>query len=223
VKRAQSIEEAYELESKGALAGSSSNDEEERAQNIDQVIFFHKSEDDAGKTICDRDGNRVLHLLSGLINPNTASAKIYANSIAIYLDSNFDRNSTEKVTIMVDVRAGEGWPNTPAYKMVTFLKTIIKVFEYNFPERVKKFVTFPVPRIAIGVFNTIKLLFDSNTANKIVLVSGSAAVDAPLPKEAIKEHINDDVLDQTEKARLSYFKPVTKSAASGWFSFGGSR
>jgi hypothetical protein len=222
VKRAQSVEETYDLESKGDITGSSTNDEEERAPNIDQVIFFHKSEDD-GKTICDRNGNRVLHLLPGLINPNVAPANIYANSIAFYLDSNFDRNSMEKVTIMVDVRAGEGWPNTPAYGMVTFLKQIIKVFEYNFPERVKKFVNFPVPRVAIGVFNTIKLLFDSNTANKIVLVSGSAAVDAPLPKEAIREHIDDDVLDQTEKARLSYFKPVTESAASSWFSFGGSR
>eukprot|EP00980_Cylindrotheca_fusiformis_P021182 scaffold8136_cov127-Cylindrotheca_fusiformis.AAC.22 len=187
--------------------------------DLDQVVFFHKSKVD-GKPICDVNGNRVLHLLSGIIDPNLAPAKVYADSIAVYLDINFDRNSDEKVTILVDVRAGQGWPNTPAYRMVSFVKTIIKTFEFNFPERVKKFVAFPIPIIAVGIFNTIKLLFDSNTAEKIVLVSGSAAVDAALPKEGLKVHISESVLDETEEARLSHFKPVAESAGSSWFSFG---
>lgn len=221
VKRACGIEAS---ESKHTATETSSDGKEETSHSddpdLDQVVFFHKNEED-GKPLCDIDGGRLLHLLPGLIDPNLAPASVYANSIAFYLDRNFDRDIEEKVTILVDVRAGQGWPNTPAYGMITFLKTIIKVFEYNFPERVKKFVAFPIPRIAIGVFNTIKLLFDSNTANKIVLVSGSAAVDAALPKEAIKDHIPEDVLDETEKARLGYFKPVAESKkGSGWFSFG---
>jgi hypothetical protein len=173
--------------------------------DIDQVLFFHKKED--GEALCDKDGKRIMHLLPARINPGLAAAATYANVFAIYLDHNFDRSSTEKVTILVDVRAGEGWANTHVLAMMKVLSNIIKVFEYNFPERVEKFVVFPVPWIARGIFNAIKLLFDSNTANKIVLVTGPDGVDAPVPKEDIEEHIEGKVIDQTEQARLSYFRP----------------
>jgi hypothetical protein len=200
VKRAYDIEEslANEQGEEGKNAPSDRAD-------IDQVIYFHKSED--GEALCDKDGKRIMHLLPARINPELAAAATYANVFAIYLDHNFDRSSTEKVTILVDVRAGEGWANTRVLAMMKVLSNIIKVFEYNFPERVEKFVVFPVPRIARGVFNAIKLLFDSNTANKIVLVTGPDGVDAPVPKEALEEHIEGDVIDQTEQARLSYFRP----------------
>lgn len=177
--------------------------------SVDQVIFFHKSED--GEAIRDKRGNRVMHLLPARINPDLAPPMTYANVFAIYLDHNFDRASMEKVTILVDIRAGEGWANTPVLAMMKVLRSIIRVFEFNFPERVEKFVVFPVPRLARGIFNAIKLLFDSNTANKIVLVAGPDGVDAPVPKQDIEPHIDGDIIDQTERARLTYFSaPVSK-------------
>jgi hypothetical protein len=194
-------EDACELDEQGEEGKNAPSD---RA-DIDQVIFFHKSED--GEPLCDKAGKRIMHLLPARINPGLAAAATYANVFAIYLDHSFDRSSTEKVTILVDIRSGEGWANTPVLAMMKVLSNIIKVFEYNFPERVEKFVVFPVPRIARGIFNAIKLLFDSNTANKIVLVAGSDGVDAPVPKEDIEEHIEGGVMDQTEQARLSYFRP----------------
>jgi hypothetical protein len=173
--------------------------------NLDQVIFCHKSED--GKAICDTNGRRILHVLPARINRRLAPATIWANVFAFFLDRNFDRSSSEKITILFDVRAGEGWANPAAITMVKFIRTVTKVLEYNFPERVEKFIIFPVPRLAQGIFNTIKLLFHSSTANKIILVSGPAGNNAPLPKEAIEEHIAGEVLDLTETARLSFTEP----------------
>eukprot|EP00980_Cylindrotheca_fusiformis_P021181 scaffold8136_cov127-Cylindrotheca_fusiformis.AAC.21 len=170
---------------------------------IDQVIFFHKNE--KGEAIRDKNGKRIMHLLPARINPELATPETYANVFAFYLDYNFGRTNTDKVTILVDIRAGEGWANTPVLAMRKVLKRIISVFEYNFPERVEKFVVFPVPRIARGLFNAIKVLFDSNTAKKICLVTGPDGVDAAVPKLDIEEYIDGAVIDQTEEARLSYF------------------
>ncbi|CAJ1936639.1 unnamed protein product [Cylindrotheca closterium] len=211
VKQAREFDEANGEDESG---GSEANSQASRVP-VDQILFFHKSEAD-GKQITDKDGKRIIHLLPGLINTAAGSATFYANCIAYYLDRNLDRNNIEKLTIMIDVRAGTGWPNEPAYKMVSFVKTIVRVFEFNFPERVNKFVVFPIPMLLKGIFNTIKMLFDPTTANKIALATGSALADSPLPKQDVVAHIDEEVLDQTEKIRLGLFREKKKS--SGWFS-----
>ena len=174
--------------------------------SIDQILFFHRNEAD-GKQIVDKAGKRILPLLPGLIDTKAViSASFYANCISYYLDSNLDRNSMETITIMIDVREGtDGCPNVPAYKMIGFLRTIVKVFESNFPERLHKVidVAFPVPLILKGLVNTIKMLFDPTTAKKLTLATGSAPLaDSPLPKKELLEHIDEEILDQTEKVRL---------------------
>ena len=208
VNQAWDFEEAKNGETGGADAGQASR------VNIDQMLFFHKNKAD-GKPITDKSGRRIIHHLPGLINTNDGSASFYANCIAYYLDRNLDRNNIEKLTIMIDVREGAGWPNVPAYKMVGFLKTVVRVFESNFPERVHKFVVFPVPLILKGLVNTIKLLFDPTTAKKLTLATGSALVKSPLPRKDLSEYIDEPILDQTEEIRLSLFKEVEQS---GWFS-----
>mmetsp|Transcript_17980 Transcript_17980/g.44407 ORF Transcript_17980/g.44407 Transcript_17980/m.44407 type:complete len:280 (-) Transcript_17980:44-883(-) len=213
-----SVKQAWEFEEANGEKEMSGCDDNQTSPPvpIDQILFFHKSEAD-GKQITDKDGKRMIHLLPGLIDTRAGSASFYANCIAYYLERNLDRNNIEKVTIMIDVRAGTGWPNEPAYRMIGFLKTIVRVFEFNFPERVHKFVAFPIPVLLKGVFNTIKMLFDPTTANKIALASGGGALAAsPLPKKDLVAHIDEAILDQAEKVRLSLFKEEEKS--SSWFS-----
>lgn len=209
------VQQARDFDKENVKETSGSEDNQASPLPVDQILFFHKSEAD-GKQIMDKAGKRIIHLLPGLINTKAGSASFYANCIAYYLDRNLDRNNIEKITIMIDVRAGTGWPNEPAYKMVGFLKTIVRVFEFNFPERVNKFVTFPIPVLLKGVFNTCKMLFDPTTASKIALASGPALAGSPLPKKDVIDHIDEAVLDQTEKFRLSLFKEEKKK--SGWFS-----
>eukprot|EP00980_Cylindrotheca_fusiformis_P021180 scaffold8136_cov127-Cylindrotheca_fusiformis.AAC.20 len=222
---ADAIADPTETEDEKSEQVEESEDESaNKRADLDQVIFFHRSED--GKTIQDKTDRRIIHVLPARINRRVAAAPIWANAFAFYLDRYFDRNSLETVTILLDVRAGQGWPNPPAITMVNFIRTVTKVLESNFPERVSKLIIFPVPRLAQGVFNTIKVLFQSSTSSKIVLVSGPASVDSPAPKEAIQTHIDGEVLDLTEEARLSSFidsdeKPEddAKSTGPAWLPF----
>ncbi|CAJ1936633.1 unnamed protein product [Cylindrotheca closterium] len=175
------------------------------SNDIDQVIFFHKN-DTNGETICDKNAKRIMHMLPARIDPDLANARTYANIFAVYMDHNMDRDSTEKLTIVIDIRAGTGWGNKPVLKMMGILRAIINTFETNFCERVEKFVVFPVPRIARAIFNAIKRLFDPNTAKKVVLISGPDDIDAPVPREKIEKHIDFEVIDYMELARKSLFK-----------------
>lgn len=175
------------------------------SSDIDQVVFFHKNETNGG-TIRDKIGKRIMHLLPARINPDWANPRAYANIFAIYMDHNIDRDSTEKLTIVIDIRAGTGWSNKPVLKMMGILRAIISTFETNFCERVEKFVVFPVPGIARGIFNTIKVLFDPATAKKVALISGPDGVDAPVPRDDIKEHIDFEVMDYMEEARKNLFR-----------------
>ncbi|KAL3937210.1 MAG: hypothetical protein SGBAC_007637 [Bacillariaceae sp.] len=211
------VQRAWDIEDSLSEAGESSTANEKGSgdevatnsciehNDIDQVIFFHQNET-TGDTICDKNENRIMHLIPARINPDWANARTYANTFAVYMDHNLDRGSTEKLTIVIDIRAGTGWSNKPVLKMMSILRAIIKTFETNFCERVEKFVVFPVPRIARGIFNAIKILFDPMTAKKVVLISGPDSVDAPAPRDEIEEHIDFEVIDYMEVARKSLFR-----------------
>jgi len=211
VQRAWDIEDSLaETDESRATNGKGGGDEVDansciEHNDIDQVIFFHKNET-SGETICDKNKKRIMHLLPARINPDWANARTYANTFAVYMDHNMDRDSTEKLTIVIDIRAGTGWSNKSVLKMMGILRAIISTFETNFCERVDKFVVYPVPRLARGIFNTIKVLFDPKTAQKVALISGPDGVDAPVPREDIGEHIDFEVIDYMEAARKSLFR-----------------
>jgi hypothetical protein len=181
--------------------------------DLDQVLFFHKT--DKGSVICDNTGMKVLQVLPARINRKLAPARIYANVFAFYLDRKFNRKSKERVTILLDVRGGEGWPNPPAITMLNFIRVAVRVLEANFPERVEKFIVFPVPRVAMGLFNTCKRMFRSNTVGKFFLISGPAAAKSPLPRKVLAEHITEEAVYLTEIARLGLFK--VKEEPRAWF------
>ncbi|CAJ1936631.1 unnamed protein product [Cylindrotheca closterium] len=192
--------------------GNDDNDDDElpptatiKRSNIDQVLFRHQLE---GKSIRDKGGHTILHVLPSRIDRKVASAIIYANAFAFYLDMNLDRNSDEKITIFLDVRGGEGFPNPSPKTMLKFISTVSRVLEFNFPERLEKLIIFPVPMLARGVFQPIKLLMHGKTVNKIELISGSANRHAALPKAALEKFIDSKVLDKTEAVRLGCFKLV---------------
>ena len=182
---------------------------------IDQVIFHHKLE--GGEIIRDKNGCMILHVLSARIDRQIATAPLYADVFAFYLDMFFDRGSEDKATILLDVRGGEGFANPTPRTMLKFIRTVTRVLEINFPERLNKLILFPVPMLARGVFQSIKLLLDSKTVNKIELVSGPASRNAPLPKDALEKYIDANVLDLTESVRLGCFKVVEKQETQASF------
>jgi hypothetical protein len=80
-----------------------------KPSDLPQLIYLHKSAD--GKPIVDKNGVTILHVMPAQVNRSVVPVETHGLAFAIYLDRKFDRNTEEKVTIMLDTRPGEGWPN----------------------------------------------------------------------------------------------------------------
>jgi hypothetical protein len=185
--------------------------DDEKKKELAQIIFQHNDND--GNPIKDKDGFKILQVLPGLINRQVAQADFYALALSFYLDRKCDRASQEKMTVVIDVRAGEGWPNPMAVVMVKFVRTIVRELQLHYPERLHSLVLFPVPWAAMGIWAAIKAVFRSEMLNKTTLVSGPADRAARLPKEKLVGLIDESVLDLTEQFRLDHFKPIGTFAA----------
>lgn len=180
--------------------------EEEQKKQLSQIIFQHVMNDE--NVITDREGNKILYVLPALINRQVADADFYAMALSFYLDRKFDRSSEEKMTVVIDVRAGEGWPNPLAVMMIKFAHTVAKQLQHRYPERLNSLVVFPLPFVAIGVWVAIKSVFHLAVMDKIMLVSGPADVDSPVPKDKLVGIIDPEILDALEKLRVDNFKPT---------------
>jgi hypothetical protein len=104
---------------------------------IDQFLFVHKykvhGHDGDGLAIMDRYGYKILHVLPALIDKDNVSAEMYGMVLIFYLDQLFDRHSEEKMTVVLDVRPGSGWPNSPAVFMVNYVRRITRMLQGHFP------------------------------------------------------------------------------------------
>ena len=178
---------------------------EEPATSLPQFIYLHTFED--GTPIKDRKGHKLLHVLPAMIDRKAATAEMYGLAIAIYLDRKFDRASDEKMTLLLDVRAGAGWPNPNAFMMITFVRKITKTLQGQYPGRCGSLILFPVPRAAMSIWGAIKKVFHSDIMDTIALVPGPASRDSPIPKEVLERFIDGDVLDLTESKRVDKFRP----------------
>jgi hypothetical protein len=193
-----------EATKKNDATAKKDNEDGDVAKGLSQFIFLHKSKD--GTPIKDKSGHSILHVLPAMINRKVATAETYGLAVSFYLDSKLDRSSDEKMTIFLDVRAGEGWPNPVAFRMINFVRKVMNMLQAHYPERCESLVLFPVPRAAMGVWGAIKRVFGYGSMGKVVLVSGPALRDSPLPKERLEEYIDGEVLDLSEHVRLDNFK-----------------
>lgn len=196
--------DACDLDNKDDTANEMSEDEKKK--KLSQIIFQHIGKD--GSPITDKGGSKILYVLPALINRKVAQADFYALALSFYLDRKFDRSSEEKMTVVIDVRAGDGWPNPMAVMMVKFAHTVMRQLQQRYPERLESLVVFPLPWAAMGVWSAIKRVFRLDILDKITLVSGPAETTSPLPKEKIEGLIDPDILDAMEQLRIDYFKPI---------------
>lgn len=151
------------------------------------------------------NGDRILHLLMAKMDPNIASDMAFALTVAFYLDRKLFRDSMEKLTIVIDVRGGNGWANPKPMKLISFILKINHIMERNFPERLSKLVLFPMPSIATATWKIIRAFLDPTTAAKITVISGSSAANALPPYKYLNKHLDRTVIDRMEEIRLVDF------------------
>lgn len=200
-----------------SLQGNATNTQRKQQEQpaVPQIIFQHSRKVVKGgmaesNILTDRDGHKVLHVLPARMDKEAYPAQTYGLALAFYLDSLMDRDSDERRTILLDVRAGKGWSNPSAVFMVNYVCKIVKVLQRPFPGRLEKLIVYPMPGPALHIWNAIKWVFHTNVRNRIFLVPGTANTDSPLPKSYLLEWLDQDVLDDTEKFRLGLFVPAVK-------------
>ena len=170
---------------------------------IPQIVMLHR--DETGEPITERDGRLLFHVLPAQIDRKLTFSGIYELTIALYLESKFDRDSLQKGTLLLDVRPGEGFANPPALTLMPFIQNISKYLNQRFPERLHRCILYPLPRPALWLWNMASALIDENVLDRIKLIAGPDAIDAPPPNEDLAKYIDESFLERVESARLAAF------------------
>jgi len=146
--------------------------------------------------VCDghaRSGHRFMLMMAAMYDPELGDVDAYVSAIAAKFDATLDRHGSEKLTVLADVRGGDGWANPAASSIVPFLRAVTALMSANFPERLHQLVVFPVPWVASTLWTVVKQFLDPETARKVVLLDGPADRTAPVPA-SVGEYLDDEAL-----------------------------
>lgn len=160
---------------------------------------------ESGMPLTDSSGHRLFQILPAQMDISLASSSTYALAVALYLNTQLDRHATERIVVCLDVRAGRGWPNTHAVRLVPFMQQTTKLLLSLFPERLHKCLLYPVPPSFLWVWNTISKVVDPLTRQKISLLSGANKIESPPPHEQMCNHLPEEAVQHLEKSRVAAF------------------
>lgn len=196
--------EFLDLDEKNGKRGNKRKSPRSQTNSIPQIVMLH-TDQETGLPVTECDGRLLFHVLPAQIDQKLTSSGIYELTIALYLESKLDRECLQQGTLLFDVRPGVGFANPPALLLMPFIKSISKYLNQRFPERLYRCILYPLPRPALWLWHIASGLLDDNVVDRIKLVAGEAAIDAPPPNEDLAEYIDESVLEQVESARLAAF------------------
>lgn len=176
----------------------------EESRGIPQLLFCHYL-GDSRKPLVDLTGHCIIQHLPAQIDIHAVPFETYATAFALYLDCKLNRTDKEKLTLLIDVRPGKGWPNTPALQLVGFIRFVVRELQNLYPCRLHKCIVYPVPKAAIYIWHAIRGFLDPFLTELIVLVAGGAAINSPPPNKALGQFVDAGGLDLLEKTRVDAF------------------
>jgi len=138
-----------------------------------------------------RDGTPILHVQGARYDPSIEPEN-YVLACAKAIQDARGPDDEGKVTVLVDVRPGEGWANVPAHKMLPFFKLACALLPNHFPERAHRIIVYPMPMLVKTLWRGVRSLLDPVTQEKFVILGGSANIGSPCPAE-LAEYV---LLDQ---------------------------
>ncbi|KAL7488710.1 hypothetical protein ACHAW6_014303 [Cyclotella cf. meneghiniana] len=153
-----------------------------------------------------KDSTRIFHILPARIDLTLSPAPTYSLACALYLDRRLCRTTTEKITLLCDVRGGRGWANPTPWSMLPFIQATSSLLGKQYPERLERFILFPMPSAAAWIWSAAQKCLDPNTASKVVVVGveGEGKCIGGLPQK-LKEFIDGESLKLVEERRRSFF------------------
>jgi len=137
-----------------------------------------------------RDGTPATYVQGGRFDPNIP-AENYVLFCAHTVDSIVKATEMTRVTVLIDVRAGDGWPNAPPHKMVSFFRLANQILTGNYPERAQRLIIYPIPTMLTYLWTTFSAMLDPVTREKFIVLGGDASLGAPCPPQLL-EYIAPD-------------------------------
>merc|ERR1712176_1646563 len=149
----------------------------------------------------DHEGLPVFYHCPGRLDFSLGfTAKTFANAYALYGVTRFDRDSDQEFTLIIDVRAGRGWPNPDGLRMYGFIREVLQTLTSYMVGRCHRTIVFGLPRLVVSVFRSFVKPFLSQFL--LDLVPGSHGENSPVP-DAMLKYVSQDIIDRQEEARMS--------------------
>lgn len=172
-------------------------------QGLPQILFTHELAD--GQLSRDQHGNLIVHALPSLIDLSLAPEEMWGLAVLIYFDRKLKRDSEEKLTLVMDVRPGMGWPNLTIGPLLGLVKNVTTSASQIFPVRLHKCIVFPVPYVATAVWRLIRVVVPGSLRKRFIFVSGKDEVDSPVPTKVLELCLCDETMIFFEQTRTDLF------------------
>ena len=185
-----------------AIAMKASN--EECTETLPRVIRTYRNKD--GSYICDRRGHRIFHIIPAQMDERLVNTSTYALATSIYINRKLDRGSLMKITVCMDARAGKGWRNIHAARLIPFMKQTTQLLLSLFPQRLNKCLVYPVPYAFMFIWRIMQQCMEPETSEKISLCRGVNKIESPAPIEQMCGSLTVEVANMLEQERISAFK-----------------
>mmetsp|Transcript_33392 Transcript_33392/g.37325 ORF Transcript_33392/g.37325 Transcript_33392/m.37325 type:complete len:355 (+) Transcript_33392:32-1096(+) len=185
------------------------NNNHSNKKTLPQFIFKRK-DPNTGKVLLDKNGIDLIHVLPARIDRFCVEKGTWAMAVAFYIDFLVDRNSNYSATILIDARAGEGWPNPKLIMVVSLIGQIISEIEKRHPGRCNTLIIFPIPRALTMIWGSIKGHFSPEINEMMIVCSGPSDIKSPVPKNRLEKYVDGEIIDLLEKCRIGLFRPEKK-------------
>ena len=159
-----------------------------------------------GSDVCDRHGYQIFHIIPAQMDDRLVGTATYALATALYINRKLDRESLVRISVCMDVRAGKGWRNIHAARLVPFMKQTTQLLLSLFPERLHKCLVYPVPSAFMFLWHIIQQCIDKETSEKILLCPGVNKIESPPPVEHMRDSMTIEVVNLLERSRILAFK-----------------
>lgn len=130
-----------------------------------------------------RKGDRVVLVEGARYDPSDISSSSYAAHVCRTLDAALDADDASQFVVLIDCRAGKGWPNHGAHYFWPLIRELARTVPDNYPERLRRVVVYPLPRWARVSLKTATYLLPAKTRHKVWAVAGDDSRRAPVPEE----------------------------------------
>lgn len=180
--------------------------------------YHYVGSKNSGDLVRTANGSIVLHSLPAQIDMGY-DVDVYERMIICYLDSilgehDGGKSNVQKVTVLLDVRPGQGWPNPPAVQMVGLIRHLADELNKRYPNRLEKLILYPIPKPVVLLYNVaIKPLLWRHRQLKqaMELIPGmGVGMNSPPPFDSLSHFLPLRMLRCIEEHRLACF--VTEQA-----------